>query len=46
MTHHGLRGLTQTIFPNEKFTENSKTSVSICVIRGERISAAKIRLRH
>ena len=43
MTHHGLRGLTQTIFPNEKFTENSK---NICVIRGERISAAKIRLRH
>ena len=28
MTHHGLRELTQTIFPNEKFTDNSK---NICV---------------
>ena len=31
MTHHGLCGLTQTIFPNEKFTENSKNiSVNLC----------------
>jgi len=28
MTQRGLCGLTQTIFPNEKFTENSK---NICV---------------
>ena len=28
MTHHGLRGLSQTIFTNEKLTENSK---NICV---------------
>ena len=28
MTHHRLRGLTQTIFLNEKFAENPK---NICV---------------
>ena len=28
MTHLGLWGLTLTIFPNEKFTKNSK---NICV---------------